>query len=499
MTNILSIKKFVNISLLQTAKGLKQANLSDIIIFTDLQFNNGDEYRDYKDADGVANDFGTTSEPYKQAVAIFSQTPNILNNSGNLVIAPLRNGVLNPEKAGYFITDTINAAAFTEVSDGAFNISIDGGEAVTVSDLNFTRSYTVSDIIGVINNYFTTNSIAATVSESDGKIVITSETSGSSSSVVVTEADSGTNLLSSLYFNEVLCVAVQGVDATTGQETLVNAIIRLEQKVNFHGILIAYNATDDEILDASNYVQTKTKMLFVTKHNLEVINPNELFYIIMKRTNSNTRTWAYFGEDDEASRTTAAAYASRGLSVNYAGSRTALNMQAKELYGIDPDPNMTETLSNQAFNVGASYYADFDGIPAIYESGENEFFDNVYNYHWLVTALQVAGFNALRQSGTKIPQTEDGVAVIVDAFRNVLKQGVINGVIAPGTWTREVLFGDQELFRTNIETYGYYIYSEPLANQSQADREARKCPFIQIAVKLAGAINNIDVMVYVNK
>ena len=45
MTNNLPIENFVNISLLRTPVGIKQSNLSDVIIFTTQQTANGDPYR----------------------------------------------------------------------------------------------------------------------------------------------------------------------------------------------------------------------------------------------------------------------------------------------------------------------------------------------------------------------------------------------------------------------------------------------------------------------
>lgn len=498
MTNNLPIENFVNISLLSTPVGLKQSNLSDVIIFTTQQNANGDPYRYYKNADSVAYDYGTDSEVYKQAVAIFSQAPNILNNSGNLIVAPLLNGVLNPATAGYFITDSINATEFTSVSDGAFDITIDGGSAESVTDLDFTKAYTVVDITNVINSYFVTNSLDVEAVVEENKIKFVSKTTGASSSILLeAPTGSGTNLLSSLYFNENGCVSVQGIDATSGQETLVNAITRLKPLAFFHGILVAYDATDEEILNASNYVQTVEKMLFASRHELTCCDDGELFDIIRLRTNTHTRCIAYFSDAQKA-RITAAAYAGRGLSVNFAGSNTTLSMHGKELSSIDPDPSITETLLQKAKKVGADVYADFDGVPAVFCNGANDFFDNVYNDNWLIIALQVAGFNALRQTGSKIPQTEDGVALLVDAYRNVLKQGVNNAAIAPGEWTLTTLFGDQELLKTNIATYGYYIYSTPLSQQSQADRDDRKAPYIQMAIKRAGAIHSSDVMVYIN-
>jgi len=43
------------------------------------------------------------------------------------------------------------------------------------------------------------------------------------------------------------------------------------------------------------------------------------------------------------------------------------------------------------------------------------------------------------------------------------------------------------------------VYAAPVESQSQADREARKAPVIQIAVKLAGAVHFVDVIVNVNR
>ena len=179
MTNNLSLSNVINISIQSTPLVLKQANLSAVAIFTTLQDPNGDAYTIHKNPETVANLYGTSSEVYKQAVAIFSQSPNILNNSGYLVIIPLLNGVLNPATAGYFVTDTLNTTAFAEIEDGAFDISIDGGEAVNVTGLNFTKAYTVEDFATVINANFTTNDIPATVTVDAGKLVFTSETRSS--------------------------------------------------------------------------------------------------------------------------------------------------------------------------------------------------------------------------------------------------------------------------------------------------------------------------------
>lgn len=41
-------------------------------------------------------------------------------------------------------------------------------------------------------------------------------------------------------------------------------------------------------------------------------------------------------------------------------------------------------------------------------------------------------------------------------------------------------------------TKGYYVYVQPLSSQAQSDREKRRAPLIQAAIKLAGAVHYAD-------
>jgi hypothetical protein len=71
------------------------------------------------------------------------------------------------------------------------------------------------------------------------------------------------------------------------------------------------------------------------------------------------------------------------------------------------------------------------------------------------------------------------------------------GVFAPGTWNSSTTFGTPEDTIRNVEERGYFIYSLPISQQSQAVRETRVAPLIQIAAKEAGAIHSSDVTVLV--
>ncbi len=84
------------------------------------------------------------------------------------------------------------------------------------------------------------------------------------------------------------------------------------------------------------------------------------------------------------------------------------------------------------------------------------------------------------------------------AARKVSQQYVNNQYIAAGVWNSPTIFGNPEDFIANILQVGFYIYTTPIALQSQTDREDREAPLMQIALKEAGAIQKGNVIINVN-
>ncbi len=125
-----------------------------------------------------------------------------------------------------------------------------------------------------------------------------------------------------------------------------------------------------------------------------------------------------------------------------------------------------------------------------------DFADTITGTDWLAVTIMTAVYNLLYTSPTKIPQTDAGTALICTTIANVCSQGVSNGLIAPGVWNSG---GFGSLNQGDYLSKGFYIYANPIATQNQADRAARKSPPIQVAVKLAGAIHTVDVIVNVNQ
>ena len=377
MSNQLDITNVITISLSAAQTGLGEYNVNNLAIFSgetpETSF--GDlGYKIYKAPKEVGVDFGTTSITYKMALSVFSQTPNILNGNGYLVIIPF----------------------------------------------------------------------------------------------------------------------------ASPSETLANAINRAESLVQFFGILSTKDYDADEVSAAAAVVQTLNKILFVVSNSSADIAADGSFHDIAEAGYDKTRCLAYLSAETEDAKVMAAAYAGRALSTVFDGSNTTSTMHLKDLVGITADPTMTQTQLNLCQSCGADTYVNIAGVAKTFTSGANKFFDQVYNRCWFLGALEVAGFNALAKVSTKVPQTEPGMTILKGAYRLVCDRAVRNGYVAPGTWNSADRFGDVEAMLRNIEEVGYYIYSLPVNQQAQTEREERKAPLVQIAIKEAGAIHSSNVLVYIN-
>ncbi|MEI6420623.1 MAG: DUF3383 family protein [Lentisphaerota bacterium] len=293
-------------------------------------------------------------------------------------------------------------------------------------------------------------------------------------------------------------------------EVLEQAIVRAQDLVYFGGFAANYTlgvsgptsytgatGLNLEATRAAAVAQSNRKLFFVGATGATSLSAGGLAYVIDAASESYTRVLHHtLSAEIEGFKW---AYASRGMSTNFSAVNTAATMNLKLLAGVLPDSGVSSTLYDSAKAVGADMYVNMAGQSCVCSFGANEFFDDVYNLQWLIGALEVAGFNYLRQTSTKIPQTETGMDGLKSAYRAVCRQAVSNGFIAPGTWTGADTFGTPEDFHRNIGDFGFYIYSLPVALQANADRIARLAPTVQIALKYSGAIHKTSVIVNVNK
>lgn len=472
------ISNIVDISVSAAQPGVGAYNTSNLALFTSDPFQESFGslgYQIYTSPLQVALDFGTQSQTYLMATAVFSQQPNILAGGGYLVIIPF----VNAEQ-----TLTLSGVP----ASGAFTITWSGFG--TTATINWNDSATV--IQGKIQAVTGLPEALVTGSLAGESLVINFV---GVYGPVPSPTFGGAGLLTSGSTS----ITITPVQTTVG-ETMSAAIIRTETIVQYFGLMATVILSQADVLAAAATVQAINKIFFVVSATAADLSGGGTLVLIQSGTFTQTRG-LYYGSPLAPSSALLfqAAYAGAGLSVNFNGSNTTLTMNLKTLNTIQPDPTLTSAQLTLAETCGADVYISLQGVPKVISNGANSYFDEVYNLQSFVGALQVAGFNYLATVATKIPQTESGMDGLKNAYRQVCEQYVANQYIAPGQWNSATTFGNLTNFLNNITQKGYYIYSTPVAQQSQASRVARQAPVVQIAVKEAGAIQSSTVIVYVNQ
>ncbi len=286
------------------------------------------------------------------------------------------------------------------------------------------------------------------------------------------------------------------VDEETEEEVIENlsdAILRVDSLVYTAGIITNKEVDDDELLAASDTVQALKHILIYVTSDIGTLTGTGAGKWVYDKGNFKTKILLYTQDTEKLNML--GAYAGRAFSTQFAGNNTTQTMNLKDLTGISPDLGMDQTIYDQATAVGVDLYVSYEGVPKVVSNSNTLFFDSVYNRLWLENSLEVAGFNTLATTRTKIPQTENGMDLLKNSVREILKQGVRNAFLAPGTWNSPDFFGNAEDLRRNVHDFGFYIWSQPITEQLQIEREERKAPLIQVACKEAGAIHSASLII----
>ena len=292
------------------------------------------------------------------------------------------------------------------------------------------------------------------------------------------------------------------VYAMGSTQTLSQAINALSALIFFGAFLYAgYNPINSEIEAAATLMNELGLIFPVSSYLTTDLNSGGLLQVVSAANEPFARP-LYYGQVGTyaSARIFAAAYIGRAMSVNFEGNATTNTMQMKDLAGVTADSTLTQTILNTCETLGVDCYGNIGGIPKTFSNGGPGFnyFDNMYNLEWLTFALEVALFNVIATTPTKIPQTEAGMTQLKNAVIGVLQQAVSNGYLAPGAWNAPDTFGNPATFEANIAALGYYVWSAPVSQQSETQREERVAPLIQVAIKLAGAVHSSQVLVYIN-
>ena len=484
----LPITNIINVTVTDTPSGLTEKNVNSLALFTNESPSNMNPFGIYISASQVAADYGTSSVTAKMANAVFSQSPNVLSGNGRLVIIPLQSSV--SATAGKVVTADISAnlSNLVAVTGGGLGVTIDG-TLITINSLDLSKAVTLADVAAILQTKL--DNVVVTASAT--AITMTSKKCGTASTVTISAAGSGTDLAGTGYLHSATSTASAGVNSTG--EALLDAIARTQAAVGYAGVITNLELEDTEIAEIAAGIQAQD-LIFV--HHVSSTGDIAGIGTTVSAAGETKTRLVLYTAGLVAANLMKAAYAGRAFSVNFDGSNTSQTLNLKSLVTINPDAGISQTIYTAAGVAGVDLYVSYDGVASIFSTGGNDYFDNPYTDLALKFKLQTAGFNFLRQTNTKVPQTESGMNGLKDAYEQVMEQFVNNGAIAPGSWTSPETFGNPEILKNNILTRGYYVYSLPIYLQDTASRAQRKAPLVQMAVKRSGALHTSDVLVVVN-
>lgn len=493
MANGLNIADVVNVDIVLSPLAAATRNFGALLILGSSDvIDTAERIRQYSDLDGVAQDFGTTAPEYLAANLFFSQAPqpNLLYIGRWAQTAT--SGLL---EGGILTADEQDIDDWKAITNGAFNISINGA-AANVTALNLSS---VTNLNGVASAITAKLGTAGTCRWTGEYFVIESATTGASSTVTyATAPGTGTDISALLKLTSGLASPpVAGMAA----ETLLQAVTTLADKsTDWYGLTVATSTqpADADHLAVAAFIEGagSSRVYGVTITNTNVLSPtvtNDLASAL--KAAGYTRTLCQYSS---SSPYAVASLFGRAFTVDFTANNSTITLKFKQESGV-----VAETLSeSQAATLRAkrcNVFVAYNNATAIIQEGVMSgpaFIDERHGLDWLQNDAQTAIWNVLYTSPTKIPQTDSGVAQLVAALKGSLDRAVNNGLVAPGIWNGPS-FG--ALKTGDALPAGYYIYVPAVASQSQADREARKAPTLQAAIKLAGAVHFVNVVINVNR
>lgn len=445
----------------------------------------------YTTLDGVANDFGTTAPEYLAAQTFFSQVPQpailyVSRWAQSPSQAVLKGAILTPLQQ--------LLSNFTSITAGSLAITVDG-TLRTLTNVNLSAATNLNGVASLINTA-AAGSFTVVWDATNSRFVLTSPTTGASSTLSYATSSP----LASALALSTAASALPPVNGIVAETALAAAQVIADKNSQWYGLMLApvTPVADSVHLALAGYVEgtSPSRIYGVTIQNTNVLDPN-----VSSDLGSQLKTLNYkrtFSQYSSGNPYAVASMFGRAFTVNFEANNTTLTLKFKQEPGVAAE-TLTETQALALDTKNVNVFVNYNNDTAILQQGEmanGYFFDEVHGTDWLQNAIQTDVYNLLYQSQTKIPQTDEGTHLIVTTIEATCARAVNNGLAAPGVWNVQ---GFGQLKQGDTLSKGFYVFAPPVALQSQADREARKSVPIQVALKLAGAIHSVNVLVSVNR
>lgn len=498
MAKALSVARIVNVSVSLAAIAAASRNFGAGCIAGDSDVIDVNErIRSYNDISGVLSDFASNSPEALAATLHFSQNPR----PKILYIGRWASAATKGRLNGAILTPAQQVMEnFTAVTNGGFKITIDGTERA-VASCDFSAATNLNGVASIIQTKLNALSAGTTCVWDGvyGRFIIRSGSTGATSTLGYGVAPaSGTDISVLLGLT-----SASGAGAPVGGVVAETALQAAQTLADYStawyalqfAATVAINDATHQAIGQFIEACAPSRIYGVTLTNTNVLDPaqsGDLGSVLKGLTLSRTYT-----QYSSSSPYAAASFFGRASTVNFEGSNTTITMMFKQEPGVTAE-NLPASIADALKKKNVNVFVTYDNGTAILQHGtmaNGYYFDEIHGTDWLQNRVQIDVYNLIYQA-PKIPQTDPGSNQIANTIDHSMQQAVRNGLVAPGQWNGPDI---GQLKNGDWLDTGYYIYYPPYASQAQADREARKSVPFQVAMKLAGAVHEADILMVVNR
>jgi len=440
----------------------------------------------------IADVYSSTDEEYEAATAYFGQSPKVKYLKTGEHFATGAAGHLNSGAWG----SAAEIAALNAVTSGGMDITINS-TLCQLSALNFSTDDTAAKVATRLQNALHALVANTTVTHDGTKFIITSPTLVTGTVTVgsaPTAGGSPTPIQTLLHMTAaegaVVCVPLSTETITQSLTLSWNA------DPTFYGVALSSDLAEpgahaQNVKDAMAWCESMGLAFFYTTDQSACLSYNDTTNLGYYAKNLGyTHSFGMYSADYPNAAIAACA---KYFAVNFNQPNSTITGKFKQLVGVGADA-LTETNRLQLESYNLNYYATFGTFTMLSQgvTASGRYFDEVMGLDWLQSTVQTNVMAELTNAVTKIPQTDAGAAKLVSAIVMALKQGVTNGLLAPGVWVGDPV---GEIATNDFLADGFYVYAQPVSQQSSVARAAREAPAITAICIGAGAIHSCAVTI----
>jgi hypothetical protein len=489
----LPTSRYVNVAVSMTQPGIVSPAINSLLIIgSSAVIDAGERARRYANISEVAHDFGTAADEYHAADTWFSQNPR----PDNVYIGRW----IKTASAGRLIGGTLTPteqtlATWTAITTGSFKITVGAGPAKDISALSFAAAPNLNAVASAINTALTTATAGVTCAWDGQRFSFTATATGAVSTVSYL-SPTGTGVDISGMLKGTAATGARSVPGAA-PETAVSALATIDGlfSTQFYGVVVPSGVAADQLACAAYCEAANPPHYFgVTTAEAGALDPQSTTDLASQLSNFGYNKTAV--QYSTASPYAICSYLSRILTTEWRGTNTMITLMYKREPGVSPEflsSGNADVLQAKDCNV---YTGIANGAQVIQygTSASGEYTDTIIGADSLALDIQNALFNTMYTTNTKIPQTDAGMGLLLNAVTAVCSRYVQNGYLGPGVWNAP---GFGNVTQGDLLPLGFYVYAPSIALQSAEDRAARRAPLLQVAARCASAIHEVGVLVFV--